>query len=276
MRSAVRLLGVLATFATGLWGLFAYCFGSFPGAQFPRLLAFLMMAPLSVLPAAVLAESKPRWAGIGLIGAAVASGAWMLFVMGRAPIALGEAARGLAVTCLPLALLGGGLLAVAAGTPGTKSRPGEIYAAAHLLGTIGMMVWALLATHHMAAKLQWTLTVAPSGRTAQSVRLDARTPRLELQSRLSQALDPFFADSGRPGPRTLGRLELTGCDSSGKEVRVWYDGRLEAERGRVTFTRSDLPKGMTTINADSFREAKWEAIQNLEQFVVMNRFSALR
>ena len=283
MRKAVLILGVLATFLTGMWGLFASAFGSFPGAQFPRLLAFLMMAPLSILPAGALAGSRPRAAGIGLIVAAVASGVSLLYVtydFEGYPIRWRESALALVGTCLPLTLLGAGLLASAAmtktATSGPTSRLGTIYACAHLAATVLIVIWAIVATAQWASKLQWALTVTPTGGAPHTVWLDARVHQTKLQSRISEALDPVFTDPGRPGPLSLGRFELAGRDGGGKEIRMGYESRLEAKPGRVTVTRSDLPKGMNYIDADSFWNAKLMIVQHLEQFVAINKLSSLR
>jgi hypothetical protein len=283
MRRAVVVLGVIATIGTAVWGLFAYAFGSFPGAQFPRLLAFLMMAPLAILPSGALADSHPRAAGFALIAAAVASGISLITVrvgLGVGPVPLRDALLVLAAPCLPLALLGAGLLKWGTKTSPESSGPGPrfgtIYAGVHLAATILILGWAIASTALWAWKLQWTLTVTPNGGAPSAIRLDSRQPQSRLRSRISEALEPVFTDPGRPGPRSLGRFELTGLDGGGKEIRVTYESRLEAERGRVSVTRSDLPKGMDHVRAESFGDAKRMIAQNLEQFVAINKLSPLR
>jgi hypothetical protein len=282
MRRAVVLLGVIATLGTAIWGLFAFAFGSFPGAQFPRLLAFLMMAPLAILPAGALAGVHPRAAGFGLIGASVATGLSLLplLVGSDGPVPLRQVLLLFAAPCLPLALLGAGLLKGGAPTSPESSVPGvrfeTIYPCVHLAATILIVIWAMAATAYWAWKLQWTLTVTPDGGAPTVIRLDSRQPQDRLRSRISDALEPVFADPGRPGPRSLGRFELAGLDGGGKEIRVAYESRLEAERGRVSVTRNDLPKGMDHVRAESFGNGKRMTVENLEQFVALNKLSPLR
>jgi len=272
-----RVLGVLAVVATGAWAWFASGFGAFHGAEAPRILAFLMMGPLALLPAGMLAASRPRWAGGGLIVGAFASGAWLLSVLHDFEgwhLPFWEAQVPLAVACLPMALLGAGLLVTSAGKSSLpKSRLGTRWALGHVLATLLILLWAAIAIQSLALKNRWTLTVTPAGGAARSVRMDARSHQVELDRIISAALAPLLKDPGGARPLYLGRYEVAGFDAGGREIRVTHECRLEAERGHVTIRRSDQPKEQVFIDADSFWNANLMAVQNLDSFISLNRFS---
>jgi hypothetical protein len=276
LAGACKILGVLAVIAAGLWSLFASSFSAFGGGEAPRILAFLLMAPLALLPAGVLATSRPRWAGGGLIVGAFASGAWLLFVLHDyqgGPLSYWEAQIPLMVTCLPMALLGGGLLLAPSGTASRPtSRLGTRWASAHVLATLLVLLWVGVAARNVAVKNRWTLTVTPAGGTARAVQLDARSHQVELDRLISAALEPLLKDPGGARPLSLGRYELAGFGAGGREIRLAHECRLEAEREHVTIRRSDQPKEQVFIDADSFWNAKLVAVQALDSFVTLHRF----
>lgn len=79
-------LGVLAFLGTALWcvggaGMYGSPLAGISGKELVKVWAFLLVGPLSILPAAILAIHRPRWGGLWSIVGGLLSGYLIWFVI---------------------------------------------------------------------------------------------------------------------------------------------------------------------------------------------------
>jgi len=247
MRKTVSSLaigvGILAILGTAFWCRLAMGSSVLEGQRGLRVLALLLLGPLSILPAGILGRTHPSKAAGWLLCGAGAAALWHLgFVLNdggklfRISSSV-EAWAPLAAICLPMILLGFAFLWPGLQDSSADGRPNRAFRWPLGYGavTLAAAVAGGVDFQDLSVSHTWTMIVQPAEGPPTTLRLDDRNQ--EVVRALAVPFEAFFRNPGREVDRkALGSYTLSGPDG----FRETYTCVVERKPNGLVISRNGV------------------------------------
>jgi hypothetical protein len=219
------LAGALGLIGTALWsfagaGIYGSPFGGMDAGGARAVVLLLLVGPLSLFPAGLMARKHPMGAGLFLVGSAVFCFFWHLGVIMREGFDKLFRPNPQFEAWIPVLLLSGAPLLLGSGflwlsrndLAATLKRPAFQRGLA-ILGIGAAAILLVLAAVWKLTAPVWVVSVEPAGKPALTLRFDPRDV-MKRQADLERILQPLFATvPATTGVTNLGTVTLRRKDA---------------------------------------------------------------